>query len=91
MLLTLAALTVAAGQSLPKPPEPRQEASRLGGKSPWHCLRRLGEMEVNLVIRFSSLGIRSSNPDGKGKAPRVAKVAHRRHPEQAALEPAGSR
>lgn len=34
-------------------------------RSPWHCVRRLGEMEVNLAIRLSSIGIRDSDLDDK--------------------------
>jgi hypothetical protein len=91
MLLTLAACAAAPGQSLPKPAEFHETAPRPAGKSPWHCLQRLGEMEVNLVIRLSSVGIRSPDVSGKNKSRPRVKAARQRRPVEAAMEPVRSR
>lgn len=80
LLLAFWLCGVAAGQAVPDAAHPADAAPQAAGKAdkarrahrrPWRYIRRLGEMEVNLAIRLSSIGIHDPAPDD----PRVPQFA----------------
>jgi len=71
---------VAAGQALPSSDHAKETAPRSAGNTakaphahrfPWHYMRHLGEIEVNLAIRFSSIGIRDAGLDSNAEGGQV--------------------
>lgn len=90
----------AAGQALPGAADLKKTTPQSAGKvakaphshrPPWHCIRRLGEMEVNLAVRLSSIGIRDSGLDNKFESAQGQALAGRRRPGMAPVEHLGAR
>ena len=80
---------VAVGQDFPRPAPVNEAMPPSAAKSakapharrsPWHYMRRLGEMEVNLAIRFSSIGIRDAGSDDELEGRQVQEPAGVSHP-----------
>jgi len=89
LLVALWLCGVAAGQALPGTDHLTDSTPRSASNTakashaprfPWHYMRRLGEMEVNLAVRLSSIGIRDTGPDGKAEGGRVQQAAAKTHP-----------